>query len=71
MNDNENSYQNEIDDEYLKMRNKINQGKNLPYREYVKQRSLIWLEEIADTTEIAQAQEILTRRTRVDTLLSR
>jgi hypothetical protein len=50
------------DDLYKQTREKVTQGQRVPYREYIKRRSLIWLEEIADHDEVQQAQQVLLKR---------
>lgn len=51
------------DELYIKTREKITKGGRLPYREYLRRRSLHWLENVATNEEIEDAHVAIKNRT--------
>lgn len=50
------------EDLYQKTRNAINNGQRLPYREYLRRRSIHWLENVATDEEIDDAKTAISNR---------
>jgi hypothetical protein len=61
-----NNYNDEVEDEYKEMREQINDGKRLPYHEYVVRRTLVYIERTATPKEIelfiAKCNDVLNRK---------
>jgi len=55
------TYQKEINNEYQKMRSRINGGKTLPYTEYVHARACVYINEMATKEQLKELRTLITR----------
>jgi len=55
------TYQKEINAEYQKLRSKINNGKTLPYAEYVHERARVYVNEMANKSQLLELRTLIDR----------
>jgi len=51
------TYKKEIEVEYRNLREKINNGKRLPYRDYIRERARIYVDQLATYEELKDLQK--------------